>query len=408
MRPVREYNTINFRALFPRMVLTQHSGLPPAKEIRCLPHASAKGKTYDSLLCTGGLRGFIPGGRELLLYTGSIFAAGGQVPPGFNRRRSCLFEASQSTNCPLTRCAMRPIYISHIPRAVTGVTANFSFATRTVGDRHTAPARRKSKRVAKKLAQAEEDDQPASPAPDPAPSSNHDLSADHDSDFELTPTEVQLPNEDPGARSDSLTPPPTVALRTKKAHPKRKPQPRKRVISDATLSDNSDANSEPPAKKKKHAKEVLTETEKVDLKKHKLLLNIPRALELGKQRVEFTHATPFSVAQAVIHSTIGCTDFNRKPSAVQKIAEEVAWESNSACTDAHETMREMDLLKAVHAQMVVLWWSKPSTSLTASPAPCPQITGKSFTVPGNPWKALTVLLNDYLTIYHASPLANGG
>ncbi|KAJ7611956.1 hypothetical protein B0H17DRAFT_1153468 [Mycena rosella] len=110
-----------------------------------------------------------------------------------------------------------------------------------------------------------------------------------------------------------------MALRTKKAHPKRKPQLRKRVISDATLSDDSDANSEPPAKKKKHAKEVLMETEKVDLTKRKLLLNIPRALELGNQCVEFTHATPFSVALAVIHSTIGCTDFNRKPDLSYKL-----------------------------------------------------------------------------------------
>ncbi|KAJ7705030.1 hypothetical protein B0H17DRAFT_1175500 [Mycena rosella] len=158
----------------------------------------------------------------------------------------------------------------------------------------------KSKHVAAKLAEAEEDDQPTSLAPDPAPSSNHDLNT----------------QRGPGS---SLTPPPTVALHAGKAQPKPKPQPRKHVISEATLSDDSDANLEPPAKKKKHAKEAPKETGKVDLANHKLLLNIPHALELSNQCVEFTHATPLSVALAVIHSTIGCTDFKWKPELSYKL-----------------------------------------------------------------------------------------
>ncbi|KAJ7669699.1 hypothetical protein B0H17DRAFT_1142039 [Mycena rosella] len=57
---------------------------------------------------------------------------------------------------------------------------------------------------------------------------------------------------------------------------------------NATLSDDSDANLEPRAKKKKHAKEVLTETEKVDLAKR----NFNRKPDLSYKLGNATKAAP--------------------------------------------------------------------------------------------------------------------
>ena len=51
-----------------------------------------------------------------------------------------------------------------------------------------------------------------------------------------------------------------------------------------------------------------------------LLLHIPRAAEIGNQRVEFTHATPFAEALDVIYETVGCVDVTRKPELTYKLS----------------------------------------------------------------------------------------
>jgi hypothetical protein len=55
-----------------------------------------------------------------------------------------------------------------------------------------------------------------------------------------------------------------------------------------------------------------------------LLLHIPRAAEIGNQRVEFTHATAFAEALNIIYETIGCADLTRKPDLTYKLTSATA------------------------------------------------------------------------------------
>lgn len=51
-----------------------------------------------------------------------------------------------------------------------------------------------------------------------------------------------------------------------------------------------------------------------------LVLHIPRASEVGNQRVEFTHVTSFLEALHIIHQTVGCADVARKPVLTYKLS----------------------------------------------------------------------------------------
>ncbi|KAJ7084107.1 hypothetical protein C8R44DRAFT_894251 [Mycena epipterygia] len=181
-----------------------------------------------------------------------------------------------------------------------------------MANRNGTSARRKSRRLAI-INTGETEVQEPSPRSDTAESDNN-----------LPPT-VDLidtdgpvaPNPNDGNSSD-ITPPPEIVVPKPKTKQKRK-QPAKRSV--ISLSGDSDDDTPPANKPRKSAtKEATKEAEQEDLGTRKLILHIPRALEVGNQRVEFTHATAFDEALDVIHETVGCAEVARKPILTYKLA----------------------------------------------------------------------------------------
>ncbi|KAJ7089151.1 hypothetical protein C8R44DRAFT_892529 [Mycena epipterygia] len=129
-----------------------------------------------------------------------------------------------------------------------------------------------------------------------------------ESDNNLPPTVDLIDTDGPVApdpndgNSSDITPPPEIVVPKPKTKQKRK-QPAKRSV--ISLSGDSDDDT-PPAKKprKSATKEATKEAEQEDLGIRKLILHIPRALEVGNQCVEFMHATAFDEALDVIHETL--------------------------------------------------------------------------------------------------------
>ncbi|KAJ7445433.1 hypothetical protein FB451DRAFT_1412712 [Mycena latifolia] len=152
--------------------------------------------------------------------------------------------------------------------------------------------RRRSRRLAKASTNLREAETqaPSSPETPSAPSPDYELAAAGSIDFS-PPDEpfVAEPNDENSSDSPDITPPP--------AWPKAK-----RSAPSITLSDDSDADDQPPAKKAQ------------------LLLHIPRASEVGNQRVEFTHATSYDDALDIIYESVGCADVARKPVLAYKLA----------------------------------------------------------------------------------------
>ncbi|KAJ7194964.1 hypothetical protein GGX14DRAFT_575965 [Mycena pura] len=168
-----------------------------------------------------------------------------------------------------------------------------------MGDKQTASARRKSKRLAKTDCKT----------PTPEIESPQLVLSGHSPSHEDSPASIDIsadvsfePDENQSNRSPSITPPPPH-LPLKRRAPTKKPVPS--VESDIDIVT-------PPKKKKKQEPE--------DMEQRKLILNIPRASEVGNQRVTFNHATPFSEALTVIHATVGCAEVARKPVLTYKLA----------------------------------------------------------------------------------------
>ncbi|KAJ7088097.1 hypothetical protein C8R44DRAFT_892897 [Mycena epipterygia] len=199
-----------------------------------------------------------------------------------------------------------------------------------MANRNGTLARRKSRRLAI-INTGETEVQEPSPRSDTAESDNN-----------LPPTVDLIDTDGPVApdpndgNSSDIIPPPEIVVPKPKTKQKHK-QPAKRSV--ISLSGDSDDDT-PPAKKprKSATKEATNEAEQEDfrtrsacltdlnnplliLRDHEeLILHIPRALEVGNQRVEFTHATAFDEALDVIHETVECAEVARKPILTYKLA----------------------------------------------------------------------------------------
>ncbi|KAJ7125826.1 hypothetical protein C8R43DRAFT_958294 [Mycena crocata] len=195
----------------------------------------------------------------------------------------------------------------------------------TTGKRTRQP-KCKSQRLAIATASAQSDTSPV-PEPNPDQSSHYDLSgsadfsADADSSFQPdqhggdSPTDLDFSfdpgndgssadrDEDDGDSSDSVLSPPLLPTKRKAVS-----NPKKTVIA------SGDDSEEEPQAKKARSKQVVQ-----DLTKRELVLSIPRATEVGNQRVTFTHATSFEKALSEIHKTVGCKDVIRKPELTYRL-----------------------------------------------------------------------------------------
>ncbi|KAJ7661962.1 hypothetical protein DFH06DRAFT_362923 [Mycena polygramma] len=199
-----------------------------------------------------------------------------------------------------------------------------------MGDKSGTHARRKSRRLQKAAPSSTpviEPQQHASSDLSPAPHT-HDEESHPALEFPASDEDFQVEPHSLSHIHSSITPP-----------PKKRKAPAKKAAASSDSDDDAltvDDMSSPPKKKVKATSKTQTkgkkkqkakkgkkdqsDSEDGDLGKRRLMLSVPRAAEVGNQRLNFTHETGFSEALDAIHATVGCADLARKPVLTYKLA----------------------------------------------------------------------------------------